>query len=486
MIAGALRLGGLDPRVVRVETEEEMRSAVREGSWDVILLDDVLPEFSARALKICREIGCDAPILVVSGNPGEDLAVATMKEGVDDYLLKKNLTRLPGAVGRAMADAAVRKEKRQMQRELQESRKWLYATLRSAGDAIVASDAAGRIRFMNRVAENLIGCGEVQAIGHDVDEVMHLLDEDGQPLETSPSKIALEETAANSRELVFAGPRGERTPMIATAARILDETSGVIGSVIALRDITERKLAEQQVLRNNNELQQFFHSVGHDLQEPLRSVSIYSELIERNLKDPDQEMLEYLRFVRQGAERMSALLSDLRAYARVSTTSRGQEATESEVALQQVMVNLATSIDACGAAVAHGALPVVAVQGSHLVQLFQNLISNSIKYRRPGHAPTVRIGSSREAGHWQFSVADNGTGIEPENLSRIFDFCQRGHGAEIPGTGMGLAICRRIVQIYGGRIWVESTLGEGSKFYFTLPAPSEQAAPSAPAVLETV
>jgi light-regulated signal transduction histidine kinase (bacteriophytochrome) len=210
--------------------------------------------------------------------------------------------------------------------------------------------------------------------------------------------------------------------------------------------------------------------VSHDLQEPLRMISVYAGLIKRKLENADADTSEYLKYVIDGARRMSALLTDLRAYADATNMEAlPPESSDAEIILQAVLANLASTIDEHGAAIVHDPLPIVPVRRSHLTQVFQNLVSNAIKYRNEA-APTVRIGAQRDGEQWRFFCSDNGVGIAAEYRDQVFDFFKRFHSSEIPGTGMGLAICRRIVQSYGGRISVESAPGSGSTFYFTLPA----------------
>jgi len=232
----------------------------------------------------------------------------------------------------------------------------------------------------------------------------------------------------------------------------------------------ERKQALARLEEANQELHQFMHSVSHDLQEPLRMISIYADLTKRKLQHLDGDTVEYLRYVTDGARRMSTLLADLRAYVDATNVDAlAIEDTDAEVVLQGVLANLASTIDESAAVVVHDPLPTLRVRASHLTQLFQNLISNAIKYRSEA-APTIRIHARREGDQWRLACTDNGLGISPEYRDRVFDFFKRFHSAKIPGNGMGLAICRRIVQRYGGRIWIESTPGAGSTFYFTLPS----------------
>lgn len=255
LAADALRQGGLAPTVQRVETESELRRALSSICWDVILLDYVLPGLTGpKALRICREVVPDTPLIVVSGSVGEDTAVRMMKEGADDYVMKGRLTRLPAAIERAIADARSRREHKRAEDELRESREWLSAILRSVGEAVIAIDAQGRIRFMNRVAEQLTRCPESEALGKDVGQILRFVDSCGEPLCEPPSALALRGDAGRPRDLLLEHGAGDRVPVINTAAPIRNAEGTIIGAAIALRDITERKRAEEQLEQINQEL----------------------------------------------------------------------------------------------------------------------------------------------------------------------------------------------------------------------------------------
>jgi signal transduction histidine kinase len=199
-------------------------------------------------------------------------------------------------------------------------------------------------------------------------------------------------------------------------------------------------------------------------------ISLYSDMIRHKLIDPDPDVQEYLRYVIGGAERMSALLTDLRSYAEITTpVARPPAPADAELVLQMAVANLTAVMEQSGAVIVHDPLPRVQVEKAHLLQLFQNLISNAVKYRRE-ETPMIRIGAVNRGDWWEFSVTDNGIGIAPEYWERVFDFFQRFHPGDVSGTGMGLAICQKIVQRYQGLIWLHSTPGSGSTFYFTLPA----------------
>jgi signal transduction histidine kinase/FixJ family two-component response regulator len=251
--------------------------------------------------------------------------------------------------------------------------------------------------------------------------------------------------------------------------RLEDDTKRRIGVVFA--DITARKRAEAELLRANQDLQQFAYSASHDLQEPLRSVKIYSELLAQYLGDKlEGDARDFLDFVSSGATRMEMLVRDLLAYTQAGQLDRPASPEDANAALNDALANLDGAIRISGAQVTSERLPSLRVHPTQLQQLFQNLIGNAIKYRRPGTPPVINVTARRDGENWLFSVSDNGLGIEAEYKERIFGLFKRLHtGDEYSGTGIGLAICQRIVERYNGRIWVESEFGKGSTFNFTLP-----------------
>ena len=254
---------------------------------------------------------------------------------------------------------------------------------------------------------------------------------------------------------------------------ISGEFEGFIGSCV---DITDRRDSEEglqransALRRSNEDLRQFAYAASHDLQEPLRMVSLYSQLLAKRYKGRlDADADEFIDFMTGGAMRMHALVDDLLAFTKVA---EGPAEIEAPVAggavLESTLAGMRMPLQ--GATVTHGELPAVAVHAQHLTQLFQNLIGNAMKYKGE-EAPAIHISARRDGEWWVFSVKDNGMGIDPQYHNRIFGIFKRLHGQEYPGTGIGLAICSRIVERYGGRIWVDSQLGKGTEFLFTLPA----------------
>jgi PAS domain S-box-containing protein len=239
---------------------------------------------------------------------------------------------------------------------------------------------------------------------------------------------------------------------------------------------TQLKLANQALQRSNEDLEQFAYAASHDLQEPLRMVSIYSQLLQEEHGEAlGNQASAYIKFAVDGAARMSNLLRALLTYSRVSNGAPpASEKTDSKAAATTALLNLSTIVEDANAAIEMGDMPTVQIPEIHLVQLFQNLIGNGLKYRKEsypeGQRPSIRIAATRQAnGWWLFSVADDGIGIEQEYLRQIFGIFKRLHGQAFEGTGIGLALCQKIVERTGGRIWAESEPGKGSTFFFTLP-----------------
>jgi PAS domain S-box-containing protein len=268
--------------------------------------------------------------------------------------------------------------------------------------------------------------------------------------------------------------------VVITALR--DQNGRLRGFGKITRDITELKESEQhlgktmaELKRSNDDLELFAYVASHDLQEPLRMVASYTQLLARRYKGRlDSDADEFIAYAVDGCNRMQELIQDLLSYSRVGANTDAMRQTSCEDALARAVKNLQATIEASKAIVEHDPLPVIDTDGTRLAQVFQNLIGNAIKYRG-AELPQIHI-SARQAGReWIFSVRDNGMGIESQYFDRIFVIFQRLHGQkEYQGTGIGLAMCKKIVNRLGGRIWVESELAKGSTFYFALPAGEQE------------
>ena len=236
------------------------------------------------------------------------------------------------------------------------------------------------------------------------------------------------------------------------------------------QEIVAREQIQVALQRSNTELEQLAYVASHDMQEPLRMVASYLQLVAQRYQGKlDAEADEFIGYAVDGAKRMQALINDLLAYSRLGTKAKPFGPSDCGDLVDMTIANLRIAIEESGARVTHTALPVVMGDATQLAQLFQNLLANAIKFRG-AEPPQVHIEAESAGGDWCFSVRDNGIGIAPEYHERIFVMFQRLHGRrEYPGTGIGLALCKKIVERHGGRIWVESTLSTGSVFRFTIP-----------------
>jgi PAS domain S-box-containing protein len=299
------------------------------------------------------------------------------------------------------------------------------------------------------------------------------------------------------RDLEFEMVRKDGTilPVLLSASAIKDNNGNYVMSRSTVYDITKRKQAEEELrkyhehleeiveqrtaelkkmtdelTRSNKDLKEFAYVVSHDLREPLQVIKGFLALFEKRYKDKlDEKAIELIRFAVDGAKRMQELIKDLLEYSQVGTRGKEFKPADCSLILNKAISNLKVSIEESGAVVTHDGLPTVIADAIQLSSLFQNLIGNAIKFRG-SEAPRIHISAQRKGDEWLFSVGDNGIGIDPEFADKIFDVFQRLHSTEeYPGTGIGLAICKKIVEHHEGRIWVESEPGEGATFYFTIP-----------------
>jgi PAS domain S-box-containing protein len=349
--------------------------------------------------------------------------------------------------------------------------------LEAAPDAMVVVNAAGKIVLLNVQAEKQFGYRRDELLGQMVGSIIpagfaERLIADG----TRTAAEALAQHIGTGIELTARRKDGSDFP-IEIMLSPLESTEGILVTA-AIRDITERKKSEQHLVkmvrelkRSNDELQQFAYVASHDLQEPLRMVASYTQLLSKRYKGRlDSEADEFIAYAVDGSNRMQGLIEDLLTYSRAGTNGKALHEVSSEKALREALANLRATIQESGALVTHDSLPAITTDDAQLALVFQNLVGNAIKYHS-AELPRVHVSATQNGGkEWIFSVRDNGLGIDSRYFERIFVLFQRLHGREeFKGTGIGLTICKKIVERLGGRIWVESQLEKGSTFYFALP-----------------
>jgi light-regulated signal transduction histidine kinase (bacteriophytochrome) len=259
--------------------------------------------------------------------------------------------------------------------------------------------------------------------------------------------------------------------MLLNGSEIFNPNAQARTILLAIEDATDRKQAEEALRTTNAELQNFAYALTHDLQEPLRMVVNFTELLGREYAGQlGAEADRFIAYSVEGALRIEALLKALLSYWEVAERAHDIfTPIDSGAVLAKALWNLQAAVTESGAIVTSDPLPTVDAEEVLLLQLFQNLISNSIKYKDKA-PPRIHISAERDAKHWLFSVQDNGLGIDPQDCERVFGMFKRLHGSEIPGTGIGLALCKKVIDRQGGRIWVESEPGRGATFKFTIPA----------------
>jgi PAS domain S-box-containing protein len=391
--------------------------------------------------------------------------------------------KLPaGEIVTVYDDVTQRKKSEEALRESEES---LRLTLENASVGIGTAYLDGRFRSLNKAYLNILG--------YSLDELRTMTFADvTNPEDIAKSRQYFSELTEGKEHVEFEEryirKDGSVRDVVMRAGFLPDSNGNPLYIVGVVEDITERKRAEDELReyrdhleelvkertaeleRSNAELQQFAYVASHDLQEPLRMVSSYLQLLKRRYKGQlDADADDFIHFAVDGAERMRALINDLLAYSRVQMQGKPFELTDGEKMLEITLKNLQQAVEENRAEITHDPLPTVLADELQLVQVFQNLIGNAIKFRGD-EPPRIHVSAKREGNEWVFSVRDNGIGIEPQYAEKIFGIFQRVYDkVEYPGTGIGLAICKRIVERHGGHIWVGSEPGKGSTFYFTLP-----------------
>lgn len=429
-----------------VATMEEAQGLLRQIRFDAVVLDLDPDEASGQeTLRYLEETYKGGVIIVLSVAPTEAQRRFLARGYINDLIGKNQpfADQLTRSILFWVEQFWVRAEHEQLE--------MLIAV---NPDAVIVTNEDGIVLFVNEAALALFGKAEDELLGESMG-------------------VSINEGTVSEIEIL------RRTENRTAEMRVVRCTwQGEPAFLASIRDITERKRAEEamrkqaeDLARSNQDLQQFAYVASHDLQEPLRTITSFAQLLEKRYKGQlDDQADRWINHIVDGAGRMQTLIGGLLTYSRVSTHGNEMRLCDTNEVFTLARKNVQATIEEADAEVTCGVLPGVYGDKIQLILLFQNLIANAIKYRSEKR-PSVHIEARQEGSEWIFAVRDNGIGIEPQFFERIFIIFQRLHTRrKYPGNGIGLTVCKRIVDRHGGRIWVESEIGQGAVFYFTLPA----------------
>jgi PAS domain S-box-containing protein len=464
-----------DGEIVLLNLQAEKQFGYHRDELVGQLVKNIIPEgFAERLLADGLRSVEDA----LAQQIGTGIELTGRRKDGSDFPIEIMLSPLKSAEGilvtAAIRDISVRKD---AERHLAQMEGRYRGLLEAAPDAMVVVNQPGEIVLLNVQAEKQFGYHRDELLGQKVKNIVpegfaERLIADA----LRSAEDALAQQIGTGIELTGRRKNGSEFP-IEIMLSPLESAEGVLVTA-AIRDISVRKKSEEHLVktvgelkRSNDELQQFAYVASHDLQEPLRMVASYTQLLAKRYKGRlDSDADEFIAYAVDGSTRMQRLVQDLLAYSRAGTNGKALHEVSSENALKEALTNLRATMEESGAIVTHDSLPAITTDDRQLAQVFQNLVGNAIKYRS-AEVPHVHVSATKTGGNeWVFSVRDNGLGIDPQYFERIFILFQRLHGPrEFKGTGIGLAICKKMLERLGGRIWVESQPEEGSTFYFALP-----------------
>ena len=478
LLVEALRSGGFTPYYQRVDTEAAFRAVLAAEPWDLIIADYVLPHFSGiAAIRMARESGVDLPIIMVSGKMGEESAVEAMRASAQDYLVKGNLTRLVPAIQRELQDAQVRRDRRKAEQEreqlffeLQRRVAELDATLNAVADGLIIYSVAGEILLDNPAARRLLDgiLLEAEYSDHPYWLSRNATTPDGKRLapEDAPGARAARGETVTGEVLIFRHKDGTEIYVSVTAAPIWQRNDTIIGVVSTYTDISElRKLQTRQ--------EDMLRTISHDLRSPLTIIKGHSQLLEEAGREQQHSEMEResITSILRGIQGMEVMIQDLVDSARLEggqlqlTLAPVELCAFTDDLLHRAAAVMATERIHLDCPI-H--LPIVQADSHRLERIFANLLSNALKYSDPGTPVLLHI--RRAENEVAVSVTDAGTGIAAEDLPHLFERYYRANSErKKEGIGLGLYITRMLVEAHGGRIWVESEVGKGSTFTFTLP-----------------
>ncbi|SNS70068.1 PAS domain S-box-containing protein [Belliella buryatensis] len=461
----------LDYELITVDTKAEFENFLNSEKVDTILSDHTLFQFNSKdALRIFKEKNLDCPFILVTGTVSEEFAVEILKDGADDYVLKDRLQRLPTAIDNALRKKGGEKSKNRVNSENQ----LILELLNNVSDEIYVMNSETLIfTYVNQ--------GACNNLGYSKEELLEMT-----PFELKPdisrekfSDLTLPMLLGEVETVNFQTVHKRKNDTIYPIEVVLkyQQINGHSYFVATARDITEHLATEERLKRlnielknSNEELAKFASVASHDMREPLRMIKSFLDLLERKYgQELDEKAKTYIHYAVDGAERMTALINDLLTYARIDGNESQIKNVDCNEVLNEVVELYSSVIKEKNANVQSGMLPTIRGKKIPIKLVFQNLINNALKYHAPEVKPEIKIKAEALPDHWLFSISDNGIGIEKAFHDQIFQVFRRLHPKnEYGGSGMGLAIAKKIVEQHLGEIWVESDKGKNSTFFFTI------------------
>lgn len=480
---------------------EEGIEAVKDKEADCVLLDYSLPgQNGIEVMKKIREIRHFLPVIILTGYGNEAIAVQAMREGAFNYLPKSRinpemlLRAVRSAIDHGKMERQIHEQKMQIIQQKQELANFghlMRAVLDSSAHMIVAINLKGIVTLFNPAAEQGLGYHAEEVIGkqtpliwHDAEEMTARVETVREELQTT---VAIEDLSLftakvlaqgkDSQEWTLVHKDGKKFPAIMTITPLYEDGHVLAGFLAVLEDISEQKEADEfkrqlivKLMESNTELERFAYVASHDMQEPLRMVASFGKLIAEEYHSKlDADGQQYIGLITESAQRMQNMIHDLLEYARAGHDNSRPTSVDLEKELEHVLVNLTLVIEENNAVITHDPLPELQGNPIQIMRLLQNIINNAMKYQPPGNVPEVHISSEDRGTHWGITIRDNGIGVREEDQARIFEPFKRLHSwDQYQGSGVGLAVCKKIVENHGGKIWLVSEYGKGSSFCFTL------------------
>lgn len=478
-----LRKAGFNFAAQVVKDKEDFIRALKEVQPDIILSDFSMPRFDGlSALKVAKVEAPYIPFVFVSGTIGEERAIEALKNGATDYILKDHLISLGPKIKRALREAKERRDKIAAEEELEKSEEVRKLIMNAAMDAIIGMDKSGSITLWNAQAENIFGWKEKEVMGKKLSEFIIPKSPADKKMSDLIGEFIRRKLLNKLFEMTVLNKQQEEFPVEVSIVPI--KQTGKEFFCAFIKDITERKQNEEALMQlnlrlkkraeelvaSNAELEQFAYIASHDLQEPLRMITSFLTQLERKYKDQlDDKAHQYINFAVDGAVRMRRIILDLLEYSRAGRQTVEYEEIDMNNLMNDVLQLNKAVIEEKNAVIETDNLPKILGSRIPLQQVLHNLVGNALKYQKPNENPQIKISTEDKNDYWQFAVSDNGIGIEDKYFDKIFIIFQRLHNRnDYSGSGIGLAICKKIIQNHKGDIWIESEVGKGSTFYFTI------------------